>query len=897
MISVIEFFSAPFWYRLGLALTHFLWQGVIVVFLAGAVVESFRLRRGNGRYTVYLLAFAAMMACPIVTFIVLDVPAKPAIAPVEMIKSTPVSMIAENEAPSNGTLPDVDGTTPGTAREITPVSSEGVRRKISNSIRVFIPSALAVWSTGVLVLSIRLLLGLIGVCRWRRNLQPLPGALSERVGLLCERLGMENFSRVFKSPSAIQAMAVGYLRPMVLLPAALVMEMQPEMLEAVIAHELAHIRRFDLWVNLLQRVIETLLFFHPAVWWLSHRMQAERELCCDELAVRATGEPLTYAAALESATQAAFALRRPALAAGFGRDRKPTLSRVRHVLGLAPSPSSVRFWLAGIVTITFILALVVPFVLHRNANTERSIAVSASDKSDRNMKIADLFEVKFDRAKWATVTTSTRPARGRPEQASDRLGLYTKVKILDPDLVLGISLQGTITQLEAGGDTIDVVDHASTRPRGPYMAPRYRRRFVRPQRPAEWKKTVRSTLRLPPPKTAFPQWAFELDESLVTLQLDSGLPGPDVEKISRVKGFFFVAMAESLEYVDIPFKPSEKWIRLTADLEVRVREAKSDDSRYTYKIETRKADGAVSMGLLKPGSALPDRLAAKQLLIGADGKPVHHSRPGFLRSPVWGSGSGGGRNLEIIEKIRFVVAVNPTHCKVPFELENIPIPEREAVGDDAPNRRPTRKRRTANPSRPPLTPSDGAILRNEWTNLSWEPAADALSYNVYLGDCFEDVNNGAGDTFRGNHAATHLIAGFHGFAYPEGLVPGTTYYWRVDEFSEADPDNPRKGAIRSFSIPPRIAHNPVPADGAESVDSNVELSWTAGLDAKLHWVYFGDDPDILAKATGGRPQPKSTFTPPALVPGTTYYWRVDEFDPPNTHTGDVWSFTVMSGAE
>jgi hypothetical protein len=543
------------------------------------------------------------------------------------------------------------------------------------------------------------------------------------------------------------------------------------------------------------------------------------------------------------------------------------------------------------------LALAVPFVLHRYPKTERSIAVSASDKSDRNTEIADLFEVKFDRAKWATVTASTRSARGRPGQASDRLGLYTKVKILDPDLVLGISLRGTITQLEAGGETIDVVDHASTRPAVPYMAPRYRRRFTRPQRPAEWKKTVRSTLRLPPPKTSFPQWVFELDESLVTLRLDSGLPGPDVEKISRVKGFFCVAMAESLEYVDIPFKPSEKWIRLTADLEVRVREAKSDNSRYEYKIETRKADGAVRMGALRPGSALPDRLATKQLLIGADGKTVNHSSPGFLRSPVGGSGSGGGRNLEIIEKIRFVIAVNPTHHEVPFELENIPIPAHETADDDAPKTRPTRRGRTTNPSRSALNPSDGAILRSKWTTLSWKPGSDAISYNVYLGDCFEDVNNGAADTFRGKQKGTHLIVGFHGYPYPEGLVPGTNYYWRVDEFSEADPNNPRKGDVRSFSTPPTTASNPVPADGAESVDSNVELSWTAGSGARLHWVYFGDDPDIVAGASGGPPHPKSTFIPPALVPGTTYYWRVDEFDPPNTHTGDVWSFTVKGGAE
>jgi ankyrin repeat protein len=187
---------------------------------------------------------------------------------------------------------------------------------------------------------------------------------------------MGDFSRVLISPSALQAIAVGYLRPMVLLPASMVTQMPPEMLEAVIAHELAHIRRFDLWVNLLQRIVETLLFYHPAVWWLSSRLRKERELCCDELAVGATGERLTYASALESMGRARILARRPALAAGFGRDDMPILSRVRYVLGLAPRPQDSRFWLAGVVTIMLLAALAIPTTLvltRRTAGAERDV--------------------------------------------------------------------------------------------------------------------------------------------------------------------------------------------------------------------------------------------------------------------------------------------------------------------------------------------------------------------------------------------------------------------------------------------------------------------------------------------------------------------------------------------
>ena len=96
-----------------------------------------------------------------------------------------------------------------------------------------------------------------------------------------------------------EAVAIGLFKPMILLPAAWLSELPPDMLEAVLAHELAHVRRLDLWVNLLQRLVETLLFYHPAMWWLSHRLRTERELCCDELAATVTNDRVRYAETLE----------------------------------------------------------------------------------------------------------------------------------------------------------------------------------------------------------------------------------------------------------------------------------------------------------------------------------------------------------------------------------------------------------------------------------------------------------------------------------------------------------------------------------------------------------------------------------------------------------------------
>jgi len=191
------------------------------------------------------------------------------------------------------------------------------------------------------------------------------------------------------------------------------------------------------------------------------------------------------------------------------------------------------------------------------------------------------------------------------------------------------------------------------------------------------------------------------------------------------------------------------------------------------------------------------------------------------------------------------------------------------------------------------SPADGALVSDTWVTLSWSPGDFAVSHDVYLGDNFDDVDTGAGDTLRGNQASTMFIAGFPGFAYPDGLVPGTTYYWRIDEVNEADPNSPWKGPVWSFSIPPKTAYNPDPADGAEFVDpNNVTLTWTPGFGAILHTAYFGDNYDEVNNATGGAPLGSASYKPGPLELEKVYYWRVDEFDAVETHKGDIWSFTT-----
>jgi hypothetical protein len=192
-------------------------------------------------------------------------------------------------------------------------------------------------------------------------------------------------------------------------------------------------------------------------------------------------------------------------------------------------------------------------------------------------------------------------------------------------------------------------------------------------------------------------------------------------------------------------------------------------------------------------------------------------------------------------------------------------------------------------------PADGAFFEDTWVSLSWSPGDSAISHDVYLGENFDDVFDATHDSafYQGNQTSMFYMAGFPGFAYPDGLVPGTTYYWRIDEVNEAEPNSHWKGDVWSFSIPPKTAYNPDPADGAEVLDpDDVKINWTAGYGAILHTVFIGNDYDEVSNAVGGMMQNTTTYNAGTLEVEKVYYWRVNEFDAVETHKGNVWTFTT-----
>jgi hypothetical protein len=190
-------------------------------------------------------------------------------------------------------------------------------------------------------------------------------------------------------------------------------------------------------------------------------------------------------------------------------------------------------------------------------------------------------------------------------------------------------------------------------------------------------------------------------------------------------------------------------------------------------------------------------------------------------------------------------------------------------------------------------PADGVLYQDIWITLGWLPGNTAVSHDVYFSNNFNDVKDGAVDAFQGNQTVTYFLAGAPGTPYPDGLVPGTTYYWRIDEV-ESDEITKHKGEIWSFTVPNKSAYSPDPADGAKFIDTNVELSWTPGFGAKLHTVYFGDNFEETNNASEGSPQGPAIYIPGTLEPGKTYYWRIDEFDTVDTYKGPVWSFTTAA---
>ena len=261
------------------ALLDFVWQGVVVAFLLWMVLFVMRRRSANARYIASCLALITLVALPILTVCVAYTRPIPARINEQFLSSVPQTVAAVWKG-SVASAPDWLGSLGSLA----------------------IPA----WALGVILFSLRLAWGSRQVAVLRRSGEPAEGPVLAVAAAIASRLGLTRPVRLLITSLAEGPSVVGWIRPVILLPAATLIGLSPEQLEAVLAHEFAHIRRYDYLVNVLQMVVETLLFYHPAVWWTSARIRHERELCCDDLAVSLCGDPVCYARALTGAATRRF---------------------------------------------------------------------------------------------------------------------------------------------------------------------------------------------------------------------------------------------------------------------------------------------------------------------------------------------------------------------------------------------------------------------------------------------------------------------------------------------------------------------------------------------------------------------------------------------------------------
>ncbi len=330
---------------LGWTLIHFCWQAAAIA-IAYKVVDL-SVTRGARRATSqtrYLLALAAMLC-------MFAAAAGTLLYEEFRLQHAATAEYATDSVTNITALPTSDTST--TLNTESPAIQPSLREAINAAVprpEAFLPWLDALWMLGVLILSARTVGGWLIVQRLRSTAtQQIPPALAASFARLSRRIGVHGRVALRLSTRIASPLAIGMMRSLILLPASALTTLSPDQLEAVLAHELAHIRRADYLWNILQTMIETLFFFHPAVWWVGSSLRQQRELCCDDIAIASCVDPLTYATALlllEEERAKEIALRTAttkfplALALDGHQSRVSLRSRIARILGEPMEPTS-----------------------------------------------------------------------------------------------------------------------------------------------------------------------------------------------------------------------------------------------------------------------------------------------------------------------------------------------------------------------------------------------------------------------------------------------------------------------------------------------------------------------------------------------------------------------------
>jgi beta-lactamase regulating signal transducer with metallopeptidase domain/LysM repeat protein len=371
-------------HKLGWTLLHSVWQGGVVALLLVVLLRVLRKSSANLRYLIACLGLAVIVLLPVVTFYVVPAPAPT--SDLESVSGYPV--------PVTGRLHEVyDPDMPlHRAAEYMQMNISWKQRAM-NFYASVLPYIVFGWLIGVFALSVWHLGGWAHLQRLKRQkVNQVDPSLKGKLRNLAERLKVTRPVKLMKSALVQIPTVVGWFRPMILMPASALAGLSPEQLEALLAHELAHIRRCDYLVNMLQTVVEILGFYHPAVWWISYIIRVERENCCDDLAVSVCGDKVCYAKALALMEETRFAQSELAVAASGG-----SLSRrIRRLIG-AGSAEKKRFGNTPLViSILLIMALMIPTTLALTAKRDNKDSSSVSTAESDSVKTTDAYVAAKD---------------------------------------------------------------------------------------------------------------------------------------------------------------------------------------------------------------------------------------------------------------------------------------------------------------------------------------------------------------------------------------------------------------------------------------------------------------------------------------------------------------------
>ena len=367
-MSHFDLLSSPLVEWLGWALLHTLWQALSIALLLAVTLLFLRHRSANSRYLVSFAALFLTAVCIPVTMglvgrttdvhsenlavladpVADDRPGMSAAAERASATDNPSASIEPQElvgpAPTSPAAPTLPNDAANRDRHNSdvaedqghvPPSTWTFRDQLAWLVRFALPWICLAWLAGLLLLFARHTGAWISLWRLKTcGTSPVPAGVQNTLDRLVERWRIRGCVRALESSRCQVPAMIGVLRPVILLPGTVLTGLTPQELEAVLAHELAHIRRFDFLMNILQTAIETLLFYHPAVWWISRRIRDERENCCDDLALSVTDDRLLYARSLARLEETCRLS--PAGASApltLAADGGSLLSRIRRILG------------------------------------------------------------------------------------------------------------------------------------------------------------------------------------------------------------------------------------------------------------------------------------------------------------------------------------------------------------------------------------------------------------------------------------------------------------------------------------------------------------------------------------------------------------------------------------